>query len=66
MPIMFDWTTFLFREVCCWCQPRWYKDYNKGLAAANKDFTANMNIVTVLRRMRMHGFALTSMLDFQQ
>jgi hypothetical protein len=53
------------RAFCC-CKATWYTDYQHGLHEVNKDLSRNLNIVDNIRRLRMHGLALTGIWNINQ
>ena len=50
--------------ICFCCKPRWFRDYEDALQEVDKDIDRSLDVVDFMRRLRMHGFALTSL--FQQ
>ena len=44
--------------VCC-CKRNKYVDYYDALKVVNHDVDRNLDIITLLRRLRMHGMALS-------
>jgi hypothetical protein len=55
-----------FVLCCCSCSCSWcccslqkkYKDYEKVLGTVEKDVNRTLDIITILRRFRMHGICL--------
>ena len=60
LPSHLDWTGLYFRWIACWCKPRWYKDYKMAIGKANADVGKQLDITQILRRLRMHGYAITT------
>ena len=54
---------FFYSYVCCFCKGQRYKDYQDTLETVEKDMLRNLDLLDLLRRLKMHGFALTSELD---
>ena len=52
-----------YKYICCWCRGQRYKDYQETLAIVNKDMSRNLDVLDLLRRLKMHGFALSTELD---
>jgi hypothetical protein len=53
----FECDTVLNKVFCC-CSSLWYDEYESKLKLVNDDLTRQLDIVFVLRRLRLHGFAL--------
>lgn len=53
-----DWIQLYNLIICC-CKRNWYVDYQNALKTVNHDVDRNLDIITILRRLRMHGMALT-------
>ena len=49
--------TFCF----CFCRRDWYREYLKTLVIVNKDIDKGLDILNLLRRLRMHGFGVATM-----
>ena len=47
---------------CC-CKRDWYNEYTKALDKVTFDVNRTFDVVNLLRRLRLHGFALTSLTD---
>jgi hypothetical protein len=48
--------------VCC-CRAPWYVKYQEALDTVDIDLHRNLDILNMLRRMKMHGLALSVLLD---
>ena len=51
---------------CYCCKKVCFKKYNKAIEKVEADVLQNLNIVTVLRRLRMHGFAIESLIGIKK
>ena len=60
MPPFLDCAAFAY-GVCFCCKPKWFRDYEDALDEVENDMSRSLDVVDFMRRMRMHGFALTSM-----
>jgi len=47
----------------CGCKSQAFRNYEETLAVVNKDLNRNLDMIDVIRRLKMHGFALTSQLN---
>ena len=59
----YDWTVAFYTYILCCCRTKEYTDYKKNLNDVKKDVQTGLNLLTFFRRLRMHGFALTSLFD---
>jgi hypothetical protein len=50
---------FCFKYVMFCCHPSWYKEYRKNLNYISVDMSRNLDVLDFMRRLRMHGLALT-------
>ena len=64
VPRCLEFWTFLSKSGCKYClkNTEWAK-YKKALKKVEFDIDANLDITVVLRRLRMHGFALDLLLN---
>jgi hypothetical protein len=63
-PKCLSFQQLLFKIFFCQkFQPAWYKDYCEVLRAVQMDLDRTLNILDLIKRMRMHGFALTCLWD---
>jgi len=46
--------------VNCCCRTQAYRDYQNTLEIVEQDMFRNLDLLDLLRRLKMHGFALTS------
>jgi len=51
------------RTLCCCYRPEWFNYYEESLKTVTADQKQNLDIVTLMRRLRSHGFALSILLD---
>jgi len=65
-PKCFDCHIIFQSYVMCCFRSKWYRDYMSSLDEIDTDLSRNLNIVDNIRRLRMHGLALTSMFDINQ
>lgn len=58
-----DLRKFIF--FCCPCKkkPGWYTDYLKELGEIHEDVNDSLDLITLLRRLRAHGFILSALMD---
>ena len=52
-----------FTFLRCFCKLRRFRDYKDTIKIVEKDMSRNLDILDLLRRLKMHGFALTSQLS---
>jgi len=52
--------------ICSCCTRRYYRQYNETLEKVREDVSQNLNIITVFKRLRMHGFALDSLVSLKK
>jgi len=57
-----EWTN-LMSCLCCCCKSHWYSEYSKALEKVNFDVDRSFDVVNLLRRLRLHGFALTTLTE---
>jgi hypothetical protein len=63
VPPKLEWYQ-LYQYITCICGKRdWFKTYEEAIERVDIDVTRSLDYMTYVRRMRMHGFALTSMLN---
>ena len=55
---------FVYYAFFC-CRDKNFKKYNLILKKAEKDIVFDMDIVQIIRRLRMHGLALTMLTNKQ-
>jgi hypothetical protein len=55
----YDWHDFFFSYIACCFKPAWYNEYFDTLTTVDTDIDRTLDIVTLLRRLRMHGIALS-------
>jgi len=60
IPPCLSFWQLIYKYVCCWCKGERYTDYQETLAIVNKDMSRNLDVLDLLRRLKMHGFALTA------
>jgi len=48
------------QKVLCCCS-QWYKDYRVAVKAVEVDLHHNLDVVSMMRRLQMHGLALTAL-----
>jgi hypothetical protein len=59
-----DLITILNHYTCaCCCKSKWYKEYDSAISFVDEDMKRNMDLLNFLRRIRMHGLALTSLFE---
>ena len=44
--------------ICCCCKTKAYRDYKKMTEKVQNDLEKSLDLVTHIKRMRMHGIAL--------
>jgi len=54
---------YCYYRICCCFRKEKFTRYWNTLAVVDSDLSENMDLVNTLRRIRMHGFALTVMLN---
>ena len=47
--------------ICSCCKKRYHRKYNETIDLVKEDVSQNLNIITVFKRLRMHGFALETL-----
>ena len=62
VPRCLDWSLLAQRICQCFAQT-WLKKYKETLETVELDLQRNLDILNMLRRMKMHGFALSVLLD---
>jgi len=60
VPPFLDCAAFAYGVFFC-CKPKWFRDYEDAMDEVENDMSRSLDVVDFMRRMRMHGFALTSM-----
>ena len=66
IPASLDWHQFVNSVVIPCCKRPWYKSYKRTLKKVTKDVDRQLDLVSVVRRLRMHGLALTALLNAAQ
>jgi len=63
IPPYFEWQMIYNQIFRCACKTRWYTNYHDSLETVKTDLNRNLDILTLLRRLKMHGLALSVLLD---
>ena len=51
---------FVYQYICCLCKGARYRDYKETIKIVEQDMRRNLDILDLLRRLKMHGCALSS------
>jgi hypothetical protein len=62
IPSYLDWNQLWFSVISC-CPAKWYVDYKDALNVVHYDLEKSLDILTMLRRLRMHGMALSMLVE---
>ena len=62
MPKCLEGQYLLNLFLCCCCKNKKYKHYKAQLKKADRDVNMNLDLIQFIRRIRMHGAALTILL----
>lgn len=55
--------TRCYTTIFCCLKPKWYKKYESNLKTVSRDQNENLDILNLMRRMRAHGFAISTLLE---
>lgn len=55
----FEYDAIKNRICCCGCSSIWHDEYKAKLSKVDKDLKRQLDLVFMLKRLRLHGFALT-------